>query len=62
MTGGTGHLGRDIVARLATVLRSSNAFCEGLSAPPTDILARFASAQAPSEIIAIARDDVDEAE
>jgi hypothetical protein len=52
----------DIVARLATVLRSSNAFCEGLSAPPTDILAGFASAQAPSEIIAIARDYVDEAE
>lgn len=51
------HVGvRDIISRLANVLRSDNEFCEYLPSPPTDILRRFEEALTPSDIIRVARD------
>jgi hypothetical protein len=46
----------EVISRLATVLRTNNAFCEDLPASPMAILSRFEAARTPSDIIGVARD------
>jgi hypothetical protein len=44
-----------VIARIADVLRSGNAFCEDLRTPPSQILRQFERVRTPADVIDLAR-------